>query len=62
MVEGQIAEEDIVESVSDTYVLTASIDNTSTNKDRILDSDYAVHVCFQKEMFNSLVAKGGRDS
>jgi len=34
----QTAEADITEGVSDTYMLTASIDNTSTDKCWILDS------------------------
>ena len=35
----------------------AFIDNTSADKGWIFDSGSAVHVCYQKEMFNSLVAK-----
>jgi len=54
---GQAVEEDVTEGVSDTNVLTTSIDNTSTDKGWILDSDSAVHVCSQKDIFNSLVAK-----
>ena len=50
-------ESDVVEGVSDTNVLTTSIDNTSTDKSGILDADSAVHVCSQKKMFNSLVEK-----
>ena len=44
---------DVAESVSDTYMLTSFIDNTSTDKGWILNSGIAVHVCSQKEMFNS---------
>jgi len=54
---GWTAEADVVEGVLDTYVLTTSIYNTSTDKGWILDSDSVVHVCSQKEMFNSLIAK-----
>ena len=32
-------------------------DNTSQDKGWIFDSGSTVHVCFQKELFNSLVAK-----
>jgi len=35
----------ITYGVSDTYVLTASIDNTSIDKGWILDFGNAVHVC-----------------
>ena len=35
-------------------------DNTSQGKGWIFDSDSTVHVCFQKELFNSLVAKKER--
>ena len=38
-------------------MLTAFIYNTFTYKVWILDFGTALHVCFQKEMFNSLVAK-----
>jgi len=38
-------------------VLTTFIDKTSTDKCWILDSGSAVHICSQKDMFNSLVAK-----
>ena len=45
-------------SVEDTEVLMASYeDNTSQGKDQIFDSDSMIHVCSQKELFNSLVAK-----
>ena len=54
---GQIIEVGVAEGVSDTYVLTVSIDNTFTDKRWILDSYSTVHVCSQKEMFNSLTAK-----
>ena len=50
-------EADVAGCVLDTYVLTTSIDNTSTDKSGILDANSAVHVCSQKKMFNSLVAK-----
>ena len=58
---GQNAKAGVAESVSDTNVLTTSIDHTSTDKCCILDSGSAVHVCSHKDMFNSLVSKGGRD-
>ena len=32
-------------------------DNTSQDKGWIFDSDSTVHVCSQKELFNSLVVK-----
>ena len=35
-------------------------DNISQSKSWIFDSDGAVYVCFQKELFNSLVAKKER--
>jgi len=54
------AETDIVISDVDTEVLTDSIDNTSSNKSWILDSDSIIHVCFHKDMFNSLIAKEER--
>ena len=57
---GQVAEADIVLSgVEDTEVLMASYikNNTSQNKDWIFNSGSTVHVCSQKELFNSLVAK-----
>jgi len=53
----QTAEAGVAEGVSDTYVLTIFIDNTSTAKGWILEFGSTVHVCSQKEMFNSLVAK-----
>jgi len=53
---GQTCMAHIADGVSDTYVLTFTIDNTSTNKSWILDSGSVVHACSQK-MFNSLVAK-----
>jgi len=44
--------------VENTEVLMASYeDNTSQGKRWIFDSCSMVHVCFQKELFNSLVAK-----
>jgi len=46
------------EGVLNSYVLMTSINNnTSTDKGWILDYDSTVHVCSQKEMFNSFVAK-----
>ena len=56
---GQAAEADITLSgVEDTEVLIVFYeDNTSQDKSWIFDSDSTVHVCFQKELFNSLVAK-----
>jgi len=45
-------------SVKDTEVLMASyVDFTSQDKSWIFDSNSTVHACFQKELFNSLVAK-----
>jgi len=45
-------------SVKNTKVLMASYeDNTSQGKNWIFDSGRTVHVCSQKELFNSLVAK-----
>jgi len=45
-------------SLEDTEVLIASYeDNTSQSKSWIFDSGSTVHVCSQKELFNSLVAK-----
>ena len=41
-------------------MLTTSIDNISTYKNWILDTSSAVHVCSQKEVFNSLIAKEER--
>ena len=41
-------------------MLTTFVDNTFTDKCRILDSGNVVHVCFQKEIFNSLVVKEER--
>ena len=47
--------------LEETEVLTASNeDNTSQGKDWIFDSDSMVHICSQKELFNSLVAKEER--
>ena len=54
---GKTVETDVAEGVSDTNMLTSSIDNTSTDKDWILDFSSVVHVCSQKKMFNFLVAK-----
>ena len=56
---GQAAEADVVSGVSDTEILMAYYveDNTSQDKSWIFDSDSTVHVCSQKELFNSLVAK-----
>ena len=55
----QAAEADIALSgVEDTEVLIVFYeDNTSQDKSWIFDSDSTVHVCFQKELFNSLVTK-----
>ena len=51
-------EADVTSSVEDTEILMTSYeDNTSQSKGWIFDSDSTVHVCSQKEMFNSLVAK-----
>ena len=51
-------EADVASSV-DTKVLIASYveDNTFQGKIWIFDSGSMVHVCFQKELFNSFVAK-----
>ena len=44
--------------LEETKVLMASYkDNTSQGKSWIFDSGSTVHVCSQKELFNSLVAK-----
>ena len=45
--------------LEETEVLMASYveDNTSQDKDWIIDSGSVVHVYSQKEMFNSLIAK-----
>jgi len=51
--------EDVAEGISNTYVLMAFTNNTSTDKNWILDSGSAVHVCSQKEMFNSLIVEKG---
>jgi len=50
-------EADVVEGVSDTYVLMTFIDNISTHKGWILNSGSTGYVCSQKEMFYSFVAK-----
>jgi len=56
--ERKTAEADVAECVLDFYMLKTSIDNnTFTDKSWILDSDSAIHVCFQKEMLSFLVAK-----
>jgi len=57
--EEQAMEVDVtLSSVKDTEVLMASYENnTSQGKNWIFDSGIMVHVCFQKELFNSLVAK-----
>jgi len=52
---GQIAEADVAECVSDTYVLTTSIDNTSTDKSWILDFSNV------KKDVQLLVCKRGRN-
>ena len=55
---GQVVEADVVSSVKDTEILMASYeDKTSQGKGWIFDLDSTVHVCSQKELFNSLVAK-----
>ena len=43
----------------DIKILIASYveDNTSQDKGWIFDSSSAVHVCFHKNMFNSLISK-----
>ena len=47
--------------VEDTELLMASYeDNISQGKSRIFDSSSTVHVCSQKELFNSLIAKEKR--
>ena len=44
--------------VEDTKVLMVSyVDNTSQGKNWIFDLGSTVHVCSQKELFNSLVVK-----
>ena len=44
-------------NLEETEILMASYkDNNSQSKGRIFDSGSTVHVCFQKELFNSLVA------
>jgi len=50
---------DVTSDVSDTEILIASYveDNTSQGKSWIFNSGSTVHICFQKELFNSLVAK-----
>ena len=55
----QVAETDTASGASGTKVLIASYvkDNTSQGKGWIFDSSCTVHLCFQKELFNSLVAK-----
>ena len=59
---GQVAEADVASGI-DIEVLMASFveDNTSQGKNWIFDSGNIVHVCFQKKMFNFLVAKEERD-
>jgi len=56
---GQAAEADVALSgLEETEVLmTSNEDNTSQGKGWIFDSGSMVHVCSQKELFNSLVAK-----
>ena len=50
---------DIANGVEDTEVLMVSYveDNTSLDKDWILNSSSAVHVCSHKDIFNSLAPK-----
>ena len=56
--EGAIAETDVGSGAKDTEILMAFYeDNTSQGKGWIFDSGSTVHVCSQKELFNSLVAK-----
>ena len=49
----------VMSGASDAELLMTSYieDNTSQDKDCIFDSDSTVHVCSQKELFNSLVVK-----
>ena len=56
---GQVVVADVASGVSDTEILMASYieDNTSQSKNWIFYSGSKVHVCFQKELFNSLNAK-----
>ena len=44
----QTAKADIVKGLQDTYVLTAFVDNTYTDKEWILDSDSVIYVCFKE--------------
>ena len=59
----QAAETNIASDVEDTQVLMASYikDKTSQGKSWIFDSGSTVHVCSQKEFFNSLVVKEEMD-
>ena len=53
--EREDAEADIASDIEDTEVLiTFYEDNTSQGKRWIFDSGSTVHVCSQKELFNSL--------
>ena len=55
----QAAEADVaLTGIENTEVLIASYkDNTSQGRGWIFDSDSTVYVCFQKELFNSLIVK-----